>query len=124
MRSWLLAPLVALLSAPMAARAEDERLFRDQVVPILETRCVSCHGETSPRGKLTLTTARAMRAGGDSGPAVVPGNAEESLLLEMVSGDEPEMPQKGERLSAEQVASLRTWIEQGAHWPDGVTLKD
>ena len=124
MKKWVVAPLMALLCAPMVARAEDDRLFRERVAPILERRCVSCHGDASPKGKLALTTARAMRAGGDSGPAVVPGEAEESLLLEMVSGDAPEMPRKGEPLSAEEVASLRAWIERGAPWPDGVTLKD
>ena len=113
MKKWVIAPLMALLCAPMVARAEDDRLFRERVAPILERRCVSCHGDASPEGKLALTTAGAMRAGGVSGPALVPGEAEESLLLEMVSGDEPEMPRKGEPLSAEEVASLRSWIERG-----------
>ena len=107
MKKWVIAPLMALLCAPMVARAGDDRLFRERVAPILERRCVSCHGDASPKGKLALTTARAIRAGGDSGPALVPGSAEESLLLEMVSGDAPEMPQKGEPLSAEEVAILR-----------------
>src|SRR3954471_23524292 len=113
MMKWVIAPLMGLLCAPMVARAGDDRLFRDRVAPILERRCVSCHGDASPKGKLSLTTSEAVRAGGDGGPAVVPGKAEESLLLEMVSGDEPEMPQEGERLSAEEVASLRAWVERG-----------
>ena len=124
MMKWVVAPLMALLCAPIDARAEDDRLFRERVAPILERRCVSCHGDASPEGKLALTTARAVRAGGVSGPALVPGDAEESLLLMMVSGDEPEMPRKGEPLSAEEVASLRSWIERGAPWPVGVTLAD
>src|SRR5918995_4064235 len=120
----VLTPIVVALSMPMAGWAEDDRLFRERVTPILERRCVSCHGDASPKGKLALTTAGAVRAGGDSGPALVPGDSEESLLLEMVSGDPPEMPQKGEPLSAEEVAALRSWIERGAPWPDGVTLVD
>ncbi len=67
---------------------------------------------------------RRLFRGGDGGPAVVPGKPGESLLIEMVSGDAPEMPQKDRPLSREQVAGLRRWVEEGAHWPEGLVLKD
>ena len=86
-----------------AGATEPERLFREQVAPIFETRCVHCHGANSAKGGLLLTTSAALRRGGKNGPAVEPGKPEESLLLEMVSGDPPEMPQKDKPLSKEQV---------------------
>ena len=65
----------------------------------------------SPKGNLSLTTGRRRFKGGDSGPAVVPGKPDESLLLEMISGDPPAMPQKDEPLSQAEVASIRNWID-------------
>ena len=76
------------------AAAADDPLFRDKVAPILERRCVHCHGDATPKGNLSLSTAAAALKGGDSGPAVVPGKPDESLLLDMIAGDPPEMPQK------------------------------
>ena len=72
----------------------DDPLFRDKVAPILERRCLHCHGEATHKGNLSLSTAAAAFKGGDSGPAVVPGKPEESILLDMIGGDPPEMPQK------------------------------
>ena len=92
--------LVVLMVGPLAAgAAEPDRLFREQVAPILEQRCVSCHGSDSPKGGLSLATGRSLLKGGESGPAVVPGKPGESLLIDMVSGDAPEMPQKDKPLS-------------------------
>ena len=51
-------------------------------------------------------------------------NPTQSLLIEKVSGAKPEMPQKGQSLAKEQVASLRQWIKEGARWPDGIVLRD
>jgi hypothetical protein len=104
--------------------AESDRLFREQVAPIFERRCLHCHGTSAPKGGLSLVTGEGLVRGGESGPAVVPGKPEESLLLEKVSGDAPEMPQKDTPLLKEQVESLRRWIEQGAHWPEGTALAD
>src|SRR5947209_456293 len=73
-----------------------------------------------PRSVLDSGRFTVSRAGG---PAVVPGKPGESRLLEMVSGEAPEMPQKDRPLSGEQVEGLRRWVERGAHWPDGVVLK-
>src|SRR5581483_1994570 len=66
----------------------------------------------------------AVRKGGNSGPAVVPGKASDSLLIRAVSGAdgvEP-MPPKGPRLGAPEVALLRAWIDQGARVPDNETV--
>jgi len=124
MRAVAYVVFAAALAGPGVARGEDDRVFREQVAPIFERRCVSCHGESAPKGKLSLVTIKGLNAGGASGPALVPGNPEESLLLESISGERPEMPKTGGRLSAQEVASVRAWIEQGAHWPNDLALKD
>ncbi|SIO31945.1 Planctomycete cytochrome C [Singulisphaera sp. GP187] len=115
--------LVVLLAGPVAAIGADDRLFREQVAPLLEARCVSCHGGRAPKAKLSLATAQGLEAGGESGAVVVPGRPEESLLLDSIAGDPPEMPKTGALLEPAQVASVRTWIAQGAHWPEGLTLQ-
>ncbi len=110
--------------SPKVAVAVDEALFRERVAPILESRCVRCHCSKAAKGGLTLDTAEGLARGGKGGPAVAPGKPGESLLLEMVAGESPEMPKSGKPLSRLEVASLRSWVEAGAHWPSGVSLRD
>jgi Protein of unknown function (DUF1553)/Protein of unknown function (DUF1549)/Planctomycete cytochrome C len=114
---------VVFLASTGATRADDS-YFRDSVAPVLEQRCIHCHGGAAPKGKLSLATAAAVLKGGESGPAVVPGKPDESVLLEMISGDRPQMPQKDKPLAKQEVERIRTWIERGAHWPENLTLKD
>ena len=102
----------------------DDQLFRDKVAPVLERRCIHCHGGRAPKGNLSLTTSVGALKGGDGGPAVVPGKPDLSLLLEMISGDRPAMPQKEKPLSRDEVAHIRRWIETGASWPAGLILSD
>src|SRR5262245_29548231 len=94
---------VLLAGSPTTGAAEPDRLFREQVAPILERWCVHCHGADSPKGGLSLVTGRGLLRGGKNGPVIVPGKPLESLLIDMVSGDAPEMPQKDKPLSKEQV---------------------
>jgi hypothetical protein len=112
------------LAAGRSAAGADETFFREKVAPILERRCVHCHGGPTPKGDLSLRTAAAARKGGATGPAVVPGKPEESVLLDMIAGDPPEMPQKDKPLSEKEVALIRSWIERGATWPAELTLND
>src|SRR5690242_12429989 len=98
----------------------EEVLFQKHIAPIFEQHCVSCHGGAKPKGGLSLETARQFTAGGDNGPAIAAGRPDNSLLLDYISGDKPEMPKDAEPLSAEQVAAIREWIAAGAAWPEGV----
>ena len=90
----------------------------------LRSHCVHCHEGAKPKGGLSLVSAEGLQAGGDSGPVVVAGKPDESLLLEYISGDEPQMPKGEKPLSAAEVATIREWIAGGAAWPAGVELTD
>jgi hypothetical protein len=112
------------LAPAASASGPGDRLFPEKVAPIFQRRCVHCHSGARPKGNLALTTAAGLLKGGNGGPAVVPGKPEESLLLEKISGDAPEMPQKDKPLSQGEVAAVRAWIERGAPWPEGQALED
>ena len=94
------------------------RHFAGKVKPLLDSRCVSCHGPDKVKGALRLDSRAATLKGGDNGPAVVPGKPDESLLLHAVMHTKPdlEMPPK-EKLTTNDIAVLRRWIEDGAPWP-------
>ncbi len=100
----------------------DEQFFLDRVAPVLERRCVRCHNGDNAKGGLDLSTAKGLHEGGDSGE-VLAAAVEESLLLEMVTGDDPAMPEGGPPLTQEQIADLRQWIKSGAHWPEAKFLQ-
>ncbi|MEX2175050.1 MAG: PSD1 and planctomycete cytochrome C domain-containing protein [Pirellulaceae bacterium] len=120
---WIAAGLVCcgLLTASAAA-ADDAagiEFFEKQVRPILVARCYECHGGQSKRleGGLRLDSLAAAMKGGDTGPAVVPGKPDESLLVDAVNyGDLYQMPPKT-RLPEGEVAALTKWVEMGAPWP-------
>ena len=85
------------------------------VEPLLQDRCSACHEPADKKGGLDVTSFAAMRAGGGSGRTLVPGEPEQSRLYLMVSQQErPFMPRGEDALLQDQVALLRTWIEQGA----------
>jgi hypothetical protein len=115
------APSLLLVLLAGGARADEEQ-FRKQVAPLLTRRCLACHAGTRTRGGLDLSSREKMLAGGDTGPALVPGKSAQSLLIEQVTGDKPAMPKKGQPLTAQEVAVLKAWIDGGAAWPKGVRL--
>src|SRR4051794_13669578 len=83
--AWLVAPARGAGAADEEAPApEQARFFEAQVRPILAEHCVKCHGPEKQKAYLRLDSRAAALAGGDSGPAVVPGNLEESLLVAAV----------------------------------------
>jgi mono/diheme cytochrome c family protein len=125
----LLAPwaLIAADSpAPAGAAAGKGVDFTRQIRPILEQRCLGCHGEEKQRGSFRLDQGRAALKGGDSGVAIVPGKSAESPLIHRVMGNDgvDRMPPEGEALTPEQVAQLARWIDDGAHWPDAEAAEE
>ena len=113
-------PVTAEDSAAVQDSAASESFYLRQVRPILQTRCVKCHGPDEQQSGLRLDTAARALNGGDSGPAVLPGKPDESYLLLAVSGSDllTKMPNEGPPLTDAQIAVLRQWIEQGAVAPD------
>jgi mono/diheme cytochrome c family protein len=108
-------------SAPVAAMID----FARDIQPLFERSCVGCHGGTKPKAMFNLTTREGLIKGGQSGdPAIVPGHAEKSPLYQQVSDavEDLEMPPLARRakypaLTKDEIASLRTWIDAGAPWP-------
>ena len=99
--------------------------FRKDIKPILETKCVSCHGIEKQKGELDLSTLLAASEGGENGPAVSPGKLQESELIHRITlthDDDEIMPPKGEPLTETQIQSLKEWISEGAEWPDELIL--
>jgi len=113
--------LLAAVATPLCARAAARVDFKRDVQPILEQRCYECHGEKKQKSGIRFDRKATVFKGGDSGkPAVVSGKSGESLLFQRVVSTDPDelMPPKGEKLTDAQVATLRAWIDEGAHWPD------
>ena len=105
---------IAELPPPASGTVE----FRRDIYPLLETRCVQCHGRGKAKGGFSLENRSTALDGGSTGPAIVPGRSEESYLIELVSGLDPDnvMPAKGSRLTEAEVGMLRAWIDQGVAW--------
>lgn len=127
MRWFAFVLLIVALGA--SARAEDsvqvasETLFREKVLPLLNTKCLSCHGPDKQEGGLRLDSREAAIKGGENGPALVEGKPGESLLVQAVMFNNPDlqMPPK-DRLSDSQVAAFAEWVKQGAVWPEPVPV--
>ena len=90
-------------------QAAREQFFEQNVRPLLAENCYSCHGDKKQKGGLRLDSLAAILKGGESGPAVVPGKPEESLLVDAINYAGPEMPPTG-KLGAEKVAVLSRWV--------------
>ncbi len=119
---WMLlfVPLAAVADEPSNAALER---FEKKVRPLLAERCWQCHGAQKVKGGLRLDSAEAIAKGGDTGPSVVPGKPEESLLIEAVRyHTELKMPPKG-KLPDSETAELIDWVKAGAVWPAGETVK-
>jgi mono/diheme cytochrome c family protein len=104
--------LWASVSRAPAAETEELLSFEINILPIVQANCLVCHGENLQQNGLDLRTRDSIQKGGESGPAIVPGSAEESLLFEKVSSGE--MPMGGEKLSDEEIERIRHWINAGA----------
>ncbi len=107
------------LDTPAAVSAAQGVSFANDVVPILQARCHSCHGGIDPATgqpsievELNMTTYEGLMAGSEYGAVLEPGGPDASLLIEMVtSGD---MPLEGDPVPPAEIETLRNWIAEGA----------
>ncbi len=107
--------------SPIKPTAEPAGFFAQKIQPILAEHCFKCHSHTADKikGGLVLDSLAGALKGGDTGPALVPGHPEKSLLIKAVGYGDPDlqMPPKGKKLSDEQIAALTKWVKEGALWP-------
>ncbi|WP_435016298.1 PSD1 and planctomycete cytochrome C domain-containing protein [Tundrisphaera sp. TA3] len=104
--------------------ASSEAFFELKVRPVLARSCVKCHGERKGSGGLRLDSREAILAGGDSGPAVLPGDPGSSLLIRAIGhrDDDLKMP-PDTPLSRAQQDDLAAWVAAGAPWPKGLAAR-
>lgn len=107
---------------PEGAPAPDPRIafYKESVYPVLSQYCFSCHGSVeSPAAGLSLTTPRALLDGGETGPAIVPGDPDASLLLQTMTGAHPTIfmpPDDDVVVTPDEIDAVRRWIADGAAW--------
>ncbi len=113
MSSWLVPdPLLGNETEPVNAA-----WFEAQIRPLLANHCLQCHGEEKQEGNLRFDSLASMLEGGDSGPALVPGDPTASLIVEALHQESFEMPPSGP-LPPEEIARFEVWILHGAPWPE------
>ncbi len=127
MPRWSVLPLILLSTASLnlavavrAQAANDDAvgLFEQKIRPVLEGTCVKCHGAAKASGGLRLDTRAAILAGGDTGPAVEPGNPEKSLLVQAIRHEDGlAMPPKKPKLDEATIADFERWVKLGAPDP-------
>lgn len=94
--------------------------FNEEIRPVLEKRCVECHGPQKQKGELRLDAKTFAFKGGVNGQIIQPGKAAESAIyLRLLSNDpEERMPSKGEALTPSEIAKIKEWVDSGAVWPE------
>ncbi|PYV44210.1 MAG: hypothetical protein DMG06_07415 [Acidobacteria bacterium] len=103
----------AFLLSCLTVRAQTGRppAFESDVMPILKEHCLMCHGETALQAGLDLRTRDSILKGGKSGPVIVPGSSEQSLLINKIASKS--MPPGDVKLSDKEIGLIRLWIDKG-----------
>lgn len=103
---------------------EQHDFFETKIRPVLVAECYECHGGEKQKGGLALHSREALRKGGESGPAVIPGEPEKSLLIQSIRHSDPDlkMPSKAPKLEDRIIADFVAWVKMGA--PDPRTAPD
>lgn len=115
---WMFA---VMLVVPCSVRADaGSELFESKIRPVLADTCFRCHGDQKSGGMLRVDSREALLKGGDSGPAIVPGKPDDSLLIQAIArhdGVSAMPPEKDKALRPDQVADFVKWISTEADWP-------
>jgi mono/diheme cytochrome c family protein len=110
-------PVVALLTAAQVKGSPGDDYFENKVRPIFAAQCNSCHVDREAGG-LSLATREGLLKGGDTGPGIVVGDPDKSLLLVAVhQSGELKMPKKAPKMSEADISTLSDWVKMGAPWP-------
>lgn len=119
---FLFAPLMPKEDKMIAL--EEAEVFRDLVQPIFESKCISCHKEGKIKGELRMDHLEGLQKGGKSGPFILAGNLDESLLIQRIHlpmENEEHMPPKNKlQLTEEEIEILRLWVMSGASFEQKV----
>ena len=99
---------------PTQGQTPDGVSYYKHIRPILQRSCQGCHQPAEPNGGLVVTSYEAFQEGGMGGTSFIPGNPEESMIMEYISGEDPLMPQEGDPLTAEEVDLFSRWIAESA----------
>ena len=104
---------------PALPAVEPTEFFERDIRPLFVEHCHACHGPAieAPFAGLRMDSRGALLEGGESGPAILPGDPENSLLMQLVRGEPLLMPPTG-RLPKDRIAALEKWIRMGAPWPE------
>src|SRR2546423_13571854 len=107
--------IVAILMAvtPAHAAAAKPVSFARDVLPIFQGSCAGCHQPGKLKGGLDLTTYEGVQKGGRKGESFKAGDPDHSFIIEQVSGDMPEMPNKGDPLTKNEISTIARWIKEG-----------
>ena len=116
---WIRTLSITMLMATAVELCGAEVDYLKEIQPVLKQRCWSCHGALQQQFQLRLDTQPFILKGGESGAAIVPGNADSSPLFQRISSTDPatRMPSEGPPLTPVQIELFRKWIEQGAPAP-------
>ena len=108
---------------PQGSALAGDAYFANKIAPIFEKNCYPCHTQMASAG-LRVDSLEALLKGGNSGPALVPGDPEKSLLIRAVRQTDPDLKMpKGGKLKPEEVSALEDWVKMGAPWPDASSAK-
>lgn len=99
-------------------KVEGEQLFTKSIKPILDNECSRCHGAGRVRSGLVVTSRESLLCGGHRGPAIIPGQPDQSLLiLSIRQTGELKMPPRRAKLSPDEIEAIELWVKDGAPWP-------
>ena len=115
--------ILFLLSSALSARAAVD--FSHQIVPILREHCAECHAGDKKKGGFSFNDRAALLEGSENGAVVVAGKAGMSRMIEVIlsTDSDEQMPPKGKRVPADQIALLKEWIDSGIAWEEGFAFK-
>jgi hypothetical protein len=117
----LLAAVLVFQTDRLAWADENGDFFEARIRPILVDTCFRCHGDAKTSGDLRIDSRERLLTGGESGPAIIPGKPDESLLIRAIQRQEEVSampPEKDKALRADQIADFVAWVKAGAVWPE------